>query len=563
MHTESSLVFGTMRRVRRAGALVACAAACLLVVSGGSAATRQAHANIYTGYGFDACTAPSLAALNAWNASPYRALGIYIGGVNRACGDGNLSASWVFSATAAGWSLLPLYVGLQAPCVSQASLQNISTNASTANNQGIAAADDAVSRAANFGLPAGSPIYLDLEGYATNNVSCTRVAQAFATGWDNELRARGFVAGIYGSAASTIRDIASLGVAIPDDAWIANWNGNASVFGDPHVSDSLWPNHQRIHQFKGGHKETWGGVTINVDNDFVDAAVVGGVAPPAPPPPPAAGSVGSGDNLALASWPSGAFDSTSVVTLTPVSPAPSPAVYAVRLAVTAADGVTPVTSFSAPVDVHFVSQGTNLVPAFSLDGVTWTPLKRLASGTLPAGVNVAYTAAGDGSFDVYTLQSGEIGLLADTSNPAQVTSFGGHFADGALLLSWSPAADNSGAIASYNVLLDGTPLVAVQGTQRRATVRAFHPTGQTVYRVEAVDGAGNVGKPSRPLVVVPTAHPAGLPKPLPHWAWGLFTWQRGRAPNGNGPRPKTAPRKPPSWYWRWAAWRAMPFRVKR
>jgi hypothetical protein len=534
------------------------AAACLVAVSGGAAATRQTHANIYTGYGFDACTAPSLASLNAWTASPYRALGVYIGGANRACGDGNLSASWVASATAAGWSLLPLYVGLQAPCVSQSSLQKISSNAITANNQGIAAADDAVTRAGVFGVPAGSPIYLDLEGYATNNASCTKVAQAFATGWDNELRVRGFVAGIYGSAASTIRDISSLGISIPDDAWIADWNGDAGVFGDPHVSDSLWTNHQRIHQFKGGHKETWGGVTINIDNDFVDAAVVGGIAPPPPPPPPAAGSVGSGDNLAVASWPAGAFDATSVVTLTPLTPAPAPATYAVKLAVTAADGVTAVTGFSDPVDVHLVGQGPNLVPAFSTDGINWTPLKRFATGTLPAGTTVGYTAGGDGSFDVYTLEPGVVGLLPDTAPPAQVTSFGGHFANGALLLSWSAAADNSGAIASYSVLLDGTPFAAVQGTQRHLTVRAFHPAGQTVYRVEAVDGAGNTGKVSRPLVVVPTAHPAGLPKPVPHWAWGLFTWQRGK-----GARPLTAPRRPPAWYWRWAAWRAMPFRVKR
>ena len=102
--------------------------------------------------------------------------------MNRACGDGNLSASWVASATAAGWSLLPLYVGLQAPCVSQSSLQKISSNAITANNQGIAAADDAVTRAGVFGVPPGSPIYLDLEGYATNNASCTKIAQALRPG---------------------------------------------------------------------------------------------------------------------------------------------------------------------------------------------------------------------------------------------------------------------------------------------------------------------------------------------------------------------------------------------
>ena len=96
----------------------------------------------------------------------------------------------------------------------------------------------------------------------------------------NQLHALGFVAGVYGSAASTIRDLPTIS-PLPDDVWIANWNGQASVFGDPYVSDSLWADHQRIHQYKGGHRETWGGVTINVDSDYVDGAVVGpGTAPP-------------------------------------------------------------------------------------------------------------------------------------------------------------------------------------------------------------------------------------------------------------------------------------------
>ena len=95
------------------------AAAFLIGASGGSAAPQAARAGVFTGYAFDACTAPSTAALNAWLTSPYRAVGIYIGGVNRACQDGNLSATWVSSTLGAGWSLLPLYVGLQAPCVAQ------------------------------------------------------------------------------------------------------------------------------------------------------------------------------------------------------------------------------------------------------------------------------------------------------------------------------------------------------------------------------------------------------------------------------------------------------------
>ena len=48
-------------------------------------------ATAFTGYAFDACNAPKPESLTAWLASPYRALGIYIGGANRACANTQLS----------------------------------------------------------------------------------------------------------------------------------------------------------------------------------------------------------------------------------------------------------------------------------------------------------------------------------------------------------------------------------------------------------------------------------------------------------------------------------------
>ena len=101
-------------------------------------------------------------------------------------------------------------------------------------------------------------------------------------------------------------------------------------------------------------------------------------------------------------------------------------------------------------------------------------------------------------------------------------------------------------------------MLTKSGTGRRAVVRAFHPTGPTVYRVVAVDAAGNLGKPSRPFVVVPTARPSSLPRPVPRWAWDLFTWQH----THSGTRPAKAPQRPPGWYWQWAAWRGTPYHLK-
>jgi hypothetical protein len=546
------------------GRLIAAAVAASLLIgvgTGANAAPRAAAAGVYTGYAFDACHAPSQASLSAWLASPYRAVGIYIGGVNRACADGNLSASWVASTLAAGWSLLPLYVGLQAPCVSQSGLSKISTTPATATAQGKSAADDAVARSNLFGLPAGSPIYADIEGYALGNATCTKAVQAFVTGWTAELHTAGYVAGVYGSAASTMRDVSALGSSIPDAGWIANWNGVESVFGDPYVSDSFWANHQRIHQYKGGHNETWGGATINIDSNIADGPAVGGTSAPPPPPPPVqppGASVGSGDGKATATWQDGAFSSTAVVTLTPTTQLPSPQGYGVQLSVTDPATTTPVTGFAKPVIVHILIPGGTLTPSFSSDGTTWKPLPLLTSASLPPGVQAGYTIDPDGTVEIQTLVPGFFGLLPDTVPPTAPAGLTGRFTKGALVLSWQGATDNSGVIASYQVLLDGTAVSTLAPTKRRVTVRTFHPAGQTVYRVRAVDGSGIFGKPSRAVAVVPTKRPAGLPRVLPHWAWALFTAQQTHAA-----RPAAAPKKVPAWYWRWAAWRLAPFHVAK
>ena len=538
--------------MRGGSLIIAVLAAFLVATAGGSAATQQSRAAVFTGYGFDACTAPSTNALKAWSASPYRAVGIYLGGANRACTDGNLSSTWVSTTVSLGWSLLPLYVGLQAPCVGQTRLQRISATPAAAATQGRAAADDAASLATGFGLPTGSPIYFDMEGYKGNDSACTKSVQSFVTGWVTSLRADGFIPGVYGSAASTIRDVSVLGSSMPDVIWIANWNGVEGVFGDPYVSDSVWSNHQRVHQYKGGHNETWGGVTINIDSNYVDGAVVGNAAPPPPPPPePPAGSVGSGDGKATATWTSGSFASTSVVTLTPTSQAPTPNGYAVQLTVTDSATSTPATRFGAPVSLHLAVPANGLAPSFSTDGTTWKALPKLTPG-----IDAGYTLLGDGTVEIDTLVPGYFGLLADTVPPSRPDGVTGRFVKGALRLSWNGSTDNAGPVVQYDVLLDGTPSAHVAGSVRRVIVRAFHPVAQTVYRVRAVDLAGNVSVASRPVVIVPVQRPADVPRVLPRWVWGLYAFQ-----HGNGSRPALAPRKPPAWYWLWAAWRAAPYRV--
>jgi len=542
--------------VRRAGVIFALVA--LLLFSGSaSAVQQQSRPTVFKGYGFDACAAPSLGKLQAWSASPYRALGIYIGGQNRACSQPNLTPVWVSSAIGLGWSLMPLYVGLQAPCVSQKGLAHISSTAATAVAQGKAAADDAAAQAEVLGLPAGSPVYDDLEGYKLGDASCTRAVQGFVTGWVQELHARGLVAGLYGSAASTIRDVSALPSDLPDAVWIADWNGVEGVFGDPYVSDSLWVNHQRIHQYKGGHNETYGGVTINIDSNVVDSTVVGGTAAPPPPPPtPPAGSVTSADGLATVSWPAAAFTTQAVVTLTTSGAPPAPATYAVQLAATETDNQAPIVTFAAPLTLHLLRPIAGSVPAFSPDGATWEQLPQLTSAGLTTTVPSAYSIDPDGTVEIQTLVPGLFGVVPDTKPPSRplVTA---RLAADALSLTWPAATDNVG-VAAYDVLRNGTAISSLPANARRATVRGFSPAGQNVYRVQALDAAGNAGQPSKAVVVVARKRPATLPRAIPQWAYGLYDWQHG----GGGKRPAAAPKKPPAWYWVWAGWRAAPFKLR-
>lgn len=237
-------------------------------------AASAAGGNVFTGLGFDACSAPSTRAMAAWEDSPYRGIGVYIGGLNRGCSQPNLTASWVSAQTAAGWHLIPTYVGLQAPTSACSSCAKLS--ASRASAQGAEAATDAVAQATAVAMGSGSPIYFDMESYSRTS-SATPATLAFLEAWTEELHSLGYVSGVYSSGASGIADLVDqigTGYVLPDDIWVADWNGQASG-SSAYLPASAWADHQRIHQFRGGHDETYGAATINIDSNYVDAATVG------------------------------------------------------------------------------------------------------------------------------------------------------------------------------------------------------------------------------------------------------------------------------------------------
>ncbi len=249
--------------------------------------TAHAAAAAFHGLGFDACSAPSPAAMTAWGSSPYRAVGIYIGGINAACAQPNLTSTWVAGEVVAGWHVIPIYVGLQAPS-NACRCAGISPGQASA--QGTAAAIDAVADAQGIGIPAGNPIYNDMEAYTVNTTNSDAVL-AFLSAWTTQLHGEGYLSGVYSSTGSGVADLVrQLGTSFaePDDIWFAQWN-NQQTTASSSLPASAWPSHQRLHQYRGAHNESYGGVSINIDNDFLDGATAdtsGTITNVLPPPPP-------------------------------------------------------------------------------------------------------------------------------------------------------------------------------------------------------------------------------------------------------------------------------------
>jgi hypothetical protein len=278
----------TPRHPRRAAALAALSALAAVVTLVGLAAPTAlaapattvryaagATATAYSGRAFDTCTAPPLSTIVAWGTSPYRALGVYIGGVNRTCSQSQLTASWVSSVSGLGWRLLPVYKGLQAPCGGKPTDEKILP--ASAGSQGTAAADDAVTNARALGLLSGSAIYADMETYVTGNATCRTAVLRYLSAWTSEIHRLGYVAGIYAQLASGAHDLAgvytSVSYARPDALWIARYDGSTSLTGWAGIPDSTWPTRQRAKQYSNSHNETYGGVTLSIDNDQVNAPV--------------------------------------------------------------------------------------------------------------------------------------------------------------------------------------------------------------------------------------------------------------------------------------------------
>jgi hypothetical protein len=109
-----------------------------------------------------------------------------------------------------------------------------------------------------------------MEAYK-GGTACKQAVLTFLGAWDREVAAAGYVTGVYSSQDSGISDMerwtvaGTAGFTPPDAIWIALWDDVPSL-----ADGSLaWPLADRSKQYAGNANVTVGGVTQNIDEDFV------------------------------------------------------------------------------------------------------------------------------------------------------------------------------------------------------------------------------------------------------------------------------------------------------
>ncbi|MFE2871385.1 DUF1906 domain-containing protein, partial [Embleya sp. NPDC059259] len=237
-----------------------------------AAGARPERSRRVTAPGFDTCETPTVETMRAWRESPYRVVGIYVAGDNRACKSSRLTFDWVKAVHAQGWDFLPIQVGLQAPCTQSGKTGRI--DPARAARQGVAEANDAVDRSATLGFRPGSAIWFDMEAYDNTDAGCRTAVLDFVSAWSDRVRERGYVAGYYSSLSSGIADLIEAvdKRPIPDAVWYARWDGHAGTTGDGALPDGYWRG-RRVHQYTGNVSETHGGKRVVIDRNAVDGPV--------------------------------------------------------------------------------------------------------------------------------------------------------------------------------------------------------------------------------------------------------------------------------------------------
>jgi hypothetical protein len=238
----------------------------------------------FTGYGFDTCVAPDQRTMNAWNlTSPFAAVGIYISGNSRYCGDAyqpNLTRQWVDLNARRGWRFIPIHVGYQSPCFknnpdSRVQKKRMSRDIDEARSQGRSDARETIAALRRLGFPTGSASFLDIEWYQ-RTTECDNATLEFIDAWNETLRGSGYKSGVYSSGSAAVKAISDAaaarrpGFSSPNYIWFAWTNGEANIDAGPYMHSGFFRPHRRIHQYSNGKSVAFGGARLTIDYNVLD-----------------------------------------------------------------------------------------------------------------------------------------------------------------------------------------------------------------------------------------------------------------------------------------------------
>jgi hypothetical protein len=280
-----------MNRIRLAASAVAASSLGSLGMVGlGATSAHAASATpntAFSGKGFDTCVAPSSAQMDDWYAhSPYRGVGVYIGGASyhpdQDCkssanpnppADGGYTADWVQHQAATGWGMWAIYAGQQGPTLTAPGADPVAL--------GAADAKDAAAKASALGFGPGTTIFVDMEPYHEN--ATAQAVVAYLKSFGNALNGTGFKLGLYGTSGNPASGHSAIGDAAADAGLrgqisAVDISGSTSdqpnfnaTTNDPYVPATDWAKHQRIHQYFLDVQRQYGtSPAIQVDEDEVD-----------------------------------------------------------------------------------------------------------------------------------------------------------------------------------------------------------------------------------------------------------------------------------------------------
>lgn len=239
------------------------------------ASPQPAAGHRWSGFAFDACRAPRQRTMDRWRrSSPFTGVGIYLGGIHRACEQRHLTAGWVSRQLRSGWKLLPIWVGPQASCTGYQ--HRISGRPGSAGRylaarvRGVQEAQRAARAARNLGLPAAELLFYDIEPFDVGRRDCRRSSLAFLDAWTREVHRQGYRSGVYSHvrAAISLLSRTGRGYARPDAVWYAHVDRVGDMPGE-YVGSPAFMRTSRVHQFALDTRVDFGGIRMAIDWNFV------------------------------------------------------------------------------------------------------------------------------------------------------------------------------------------------------------------------------------------------------------------------------------------------------